>query len=131
MGHGLTIVQASIDGAYPGTGVYTMLLSARGVSYGVHGKKDLADLVRLLGWLKVPPKKAALVQLVNLAHFNGMLAYSEEDTITVKHSRAGLELTLPIRAPMSGRPDGTVIARFRQTGTGQVKLIRGSGNKAP
>jgi hypothetical protein len=69
---GTTVVMASIDGAYPGTGVYRAVVDEKGVSFGVHGDRSLADLVRTRGWLVHPPDEEPFTRLVNDAQFDGV-----------------------------------------------------------
>ena len=47
------MARAFAEGAYPGTGVYTVLLHG-GRSYGARGERNLADLVRMDMELKTP-----------------------------------------------------------------------------
>jgi hypothetical protein len=68
---GLTVVRAAIRGAYPGTGVVSVLMDARGITYGTNGEKSLGDLARVRGWLVAPPEAQAFLRLVNDAQFNG------------------------------------------------------------
>jgi hypothetical protein len=72
-GEGLYIVRAIVPGSYPGTGVRSVVVDADGVSYGLHGTSDLAELARARGWLAAPPEDVrGLLRLLDAAYFEGM-----------------------------------------------------------
>src|SRR5437899_2721486 len=69
---GTTVVMVSIEGAYPGTGVFRVVLD-EGVSYGARGDKPLGALAKKQGWLARLPDKEPLLRVVNDAQFDGLL----------------------------------------------------------
>jgi hypothetical protein len=92
---GLGVVVASLEHAYPGSGVLRVLLDARGVTYGVHGEKDLAELVRERGWIDTPPEDlGAWARLVNVAQFEGVAILLDEPAPNVVRVDEGLAITL-------------------------------------
>ena len=95
------MVTAAIPDAYPGTGVACVVLDGS-VSYGQHGERNLAELVRKKGWLKKAPPTADLVRLVNDAEFDGLLQVDDTTPPAVILSPAGLELKLVRRSFPSG-----------------------------
>src|SRR5262245_30143225 len=69
---GLTVITACYPKAHPGTGMKRVLMDENGTTYGAHGEKDLAALVRDKGWLLQPPDPQEFLRLVNLAQFEGI-----------------------------------------------------------
>lgn len=91
----LGVVVANLEHAYPGSGVLRVLLDARGVTYGVHGENDLADLVRERGWIDTPPEDlGAWARLVNVAQFEGVAILMDEPAPKVVRVADGLTITL-------------------------------------
>lgn len=87
-----TIVRAMIAGASPGTGVRAALVTGDGTMVGPQDPAGFAELVRHNGWLSNPPLTSDLVQLANVALFDGILAV--DDSVPPK---------------VSGRPDALVL----------------------
>ena len=69
---GLKVIVACNPKAHPGSGMKRVLMDDQGVTYGVHGEKELAELCRQKGWLANPPDPAAFLRLVNLACYDGI-----------------------------------------------------------
>ncbi|MDO8462367.1 MAG: hypothetical protein Q7S98_05875 [Deltaproteobacteria bacterium] len=69
---GLKVVVACNPKAHPGTGMKKVLMDEEGTTYGVHGEKELADLIRQNGWVQTPPDAKDFLKLVNLACFEGI-----------------------------------------------------------
>ncbi|MBS2028637.1 MAG: hypothetical protein JST54_12095 [Deltaproteobacteria bacterium] len=57
-----------------------MLLDADGTTYGIHGDKDFAELVRKRGWLSKPPETSALLRLIVAAMFDGRMLVLDAPT---------------------------------------------------
>lgn len=91
---GLWYVTAAVEHAYPGSGIARVLIDEQGVTYGRHGEKDLADLVRARGWLvKDTPDAMTLRKLVDLALFEGVVMTVDEKPTTLAKKDGGLVLT--------------------------------------
>lgn len=84
---GTTILMAAVEDAYPGSGVWRAVFYD-GQSWGTHGQKPLAELVRARGWLAAPPPE--LIAIVDAALFEGMGGFSEA---AVEQAGGGLRLT--------------------------------------
>ncbi|MBI3540749.1 MAG: hypothetical protein HY073_01180, partial [Deltaproteobacteria bacterium] len=69
---GLKVIVACNPKAHPGTGMKKVLMDEAGTTYGTHGEKDLADLIRQKGWLSNPPEPTSFLKLLNLAYFDGI-----------------------------------------------------------
>ena len=111
---GTRIVRARIDGAYPGTGVATILVTADGDSWGKRGERDVADLMRRLGWLKTAPAAKTFMAVLNQAEYDGMLLWNAE-TVRIELQRSDPSLHVaferraafgPQRSPMKMRLKG-------------------------
>lgn len=88
----LWVVTAAIEHAYPGSGVARVLVDKDGVTYGVRGDKDLADLIRARGWLASPPDAISLRKLVDFAHMDGVGMMLDDPPVLTK-TKDGLLLT--------------------------------------
>ena len=90
---GTRVLRALIPGAYPGTGVRSLLVHA-GKLYGRYGDADLAQLARDRGWFAAgkAPGAADLARLFNFANYNGMLSLDGEPRLTVSDGQLTLEL---------------------------------------
>jgi len=86
---GLSVITACNPKAHPGTGMKRVLMDEDGTTYGVHGEKDLAALVRLKGWIVQPPDPKDFLRLVNLAQFEGIALLQNPDP---KFQKAAKEL---------------------------------------
>lgn len=125
---GTTVVQAVVPGAYPGTGVATVIVD-RGRSYGAHGEADLAELVRRRGWLTHPPAYADYRLLVDDALFDGLAGFDD----TLPHSLAQKDGALELRVTRRMMPSNSlewVVVRVGPRGKAVVeRTFAGSGVK--
>ena len=117
----LTFVRAFAKGAYPGTGVFGVLMDADGVTYGKRGRKDFADLVRARGWLEKAPEAATLVQLANMALWDNLLAVDESEPPVISKKDGGLTLRFMRRTFPSGAHE-TVVVRVEKTGAAKSEI---------
>ena len=116
---GLTVITAAVPGAYPGSGVLRVLIDDHEVTYGVHGEKDFADLVRARHWIeKDPPDADTLRRLVDFAFFEGVAIWMDSppplytrthDTLTITAYRtwhpSGGKTRVQVRVPASGKAE--------------------------
>jgi hypothetical protein len=112
---GTTVVMASIEGAYPGSGVYRAVVDEHGVSFGVHGERSLADLVRSRGWLVHPPDEEPFTRLVNDAQFDGVAQIDASQPHRLRILGGELVLDFVRRAFPSGASEPTRV-RFGTSG---------------
>ena len=93
---GLTVIMAAIENAYPGSGVLRVLIDDAGTTYGVHGEKDFADLVRARKWLGDAPLPSAdtLERLVDYCNFEGVAMWMDRPGPKVDRKKDALVLTL-------------------------------------
>lgn len=117
----LSIVRAMAKGAYPGTGVYAVLLDADGTTYGKRGAKDLADLVRARGWLEKPPEADVLVRLANAALYDNLLAVDDSEPPVIAKRDGALTLRF-MRRNHPSRARDTVVVRIEARGPASSKL---------
>jgi hypothetical protein len=92
----LIIVTAAIPGAYPGSGVARVLIDDKGVTYGIHGEKDFADLARERHWLSdgAIPDAATLLKLVDNAFFEGVALWLDKPAPKYQRAHGALIITL-------------------------------------
>ena len=85
------VVRAVAKGAYPGAGVLAVVLDEKtGTTYGRHGGRNLAVLVRARGFLEKPPAAADLLKLVDVAYFEQLAMVDESKRpVTVAKSPSG------------------------------------------
>lgn len=76
---GISVITACNPKAHPGTGMKRVLMDEDGTTYGLHGEKDLAALVRLKGWTVQAPDAKDFLRLVNLAQFEGIALLQNPD----------------------------------------------------
>jgi len=76
---GLSVITACNPKAHPGTGMKRVLMDEDGMTYGLHGEKDLAALVQLKGWAQAFPDAKDFLRLVNLAQFEGIALLQNPD----------------------------------------------------
>jgi hypothetical protein len=126
---GTTVVMAAIPDAYPGTGVRRVVLD-NGTSYGVHGEKDLAELVRARGWLAKPPAFDAYCGLVDAALFEGLSAYDEASPHRLEQKGGALELQFVRRLHPSNTLE-TVTVRVAAAGNATVATAASKPASAP
>lgn len=110
-----TVVTAVVRDAYPGSGVFRVVLDAKGHSYGAHGERNLAELARARGWLARPPSVEALVKLVSAAQFEGLLMLDDASAPKLERRDGGLALELVRRRMPSGARE-QVEVRFPKQG---------------
>lgn len=120
---GLQVVTVAIPDAYPGTGVRTLVVDAKGRAYGKHAAHDLADLARSAGWLDAPPSADALVKVLSLTDFEGMLAVLPGSP-TVQKTAEGLELRFVRQEPFDPDARTPVTARIPRKGALAVEAER-------
>jgi hypothetical protein len=93
---GVTILRARFPHAYPGDGVASVVLFD-GVTWGIHGQRTFADLVRKRGWRAKPPRPGDLLRIVDAACFEGM---GSLHSVVVKHGKRlrieALRVTMPV-----------------------------------
>lgn len=87
---GLKVIVVCNPKAHPGTGMKKVLMDEGGFTYGAHGEKDLADLMRQNDWLQTPPDPKSFLKLVNLACFEGIGKLADTEFQFLK-SPSGLE----------------------------------------
>jgi hypothetical protein len=87
------VVAAAVKDGAPGSPVARVLIDKNGVTYGVHGEKDFADLVRSRGWLQSAPDADALMKLYDIAAFEGVSILIEKPPPTVAVAKGELTLT--------------------------------------
>src|SRR5581483_232075 len=114
-------VRAFARGAYPGTGVFAVLLDADGTTYGRHGSQDFADLVRARGWLAKAPEAATLVRLANAALWENLLQVDESEPPVISKKDGGLTLRFQRRTFPSGAREN-VIVRIGPTGKATAEM---------
>ncbi len=68
---GISAITAANPKAHPGTGIRRVLMDDEGNTYGIHGEKDLGELIRLKG-LKDDADPKQFLRLINLAYFEGI-----------------------------------------------------------
>jgi hypothetical protein len=92
----LVEVTAALEGAYPGSGVARVLIDDQGVTYGIHGDKDFADLCRARGWLGTAalPDARTLLKLVDTTNFEGVAMWLDKPAPKAERSHGNLVLTL-------------------------------------
>ncbi|MBN8222925.1 MAG: hypothetical protein J0L53_18570 [Spirochaetes bacterium] len=69
------LVRAYSPGAYPGTGVMSVIVARNAVSYGIHGERDFADFVRAQGWLKAEPDVEDYMRVLDYAQFEAVVMH--------------------------------------------------------
>lgn len=95
---GVTILRAQFPHASPGDGVASVVLFD-GATWGVHGQRTFADLVRHRGWLAKPPKNEDLRRIADAACFEGIGAFINVEVSTGARLRiAGRRVTPPVGA---------------------------------
>ncbi len=110
---GLSVITACNPKAHPGTGMKRVLMDEEGITYGIHGEKNLAALVSLKGWTGTAPDPQAFLRLVNLAEFEGIALLQNPQP---QFSKAGKELQF--RFFRTEHPSGKrmeVVLRFSET----------------
>ncbi len=106
---GLKVIVACNPKAHPGTGMKRVLMDEDGTTYGVHGEKALADLMRQKGWIEAPPDPTLFLRLVNLACFEGIGKLADTEFQFVKKP-SGLEFHFVKIEHPSGKRMRMVIA---------------------
>jgi hypothetical protein len=114
-----------VAGGYPGTGVRRVVVD-KGVSYGVHGDKDLAELVRARGWLSKPPAFDPYLRLVDAALFEGLSQADDHESHDVHVDAGVLELMFWRRTFPSNALE-KVTVRIGRTGNALIQ----TGGPAP
>jgi hypothetical protein len=84
---GLKVIVAYNPKAHPGTGMKKVLMDDDGITYGIHGEKEFAELVRAQGWCDAPPEPTAFLKLVNLAYYDGIGKFSDTEFKLEKTSK--------------------------------------------
>jgi hypothetical protein len=110
---GLKAITACNPKAHPGTGMKRVLIGDDGTTYGIHGEKDFAELVRLKGWLQRTPDPREFLRLVNMAYFEGIALLQNPDP---KFQKAGDDLAF--RFFRTEHPSGKrteVVMRFPES----------------
>ena len=93
---GVTILRVRFPHAYPGSGVASVVLF-EGVTWGKHGQRTFADLVRKRGWLANPPKQEELLRILDAACFGGMAGLHSVVVKTGKRLRIeAMRVTTPV-----------------------------------
>lgn len=124
---GLTVITTSVVGAYPGTGVCRILKDKEGVTYGIHGKQGLAELIRKLGWRdvkKIP--NDMMVRLVHYAQFDGLLALETDLSPQVSRKDNELVVTMYSRRIPSKEIEKVVVTIQK---TGEAVITRSPTKK--
>lgn len=122
---GTTIVRARAEGAYPGSGILAVLVDDKdGTTYGRHGAKDLADLVRARGFLEKPPAAADLVRLADVAFFEAVVMHDDRARKpTAEKTETGLVLKF-VRAFMPSGACELVTVTFPAKGNATVSAAK-------
>ncbi len=119
---GLTVITAAIEHAYPGSGVMRVLIDDNGVTYGVHGEKDFAELVRARKWLGdgALPEAAILQRLVDVAFFEGVAIWMDAPAPKVERGHESLTITLYRTWHPSG---GKTRVRVTVSASGKAQVV--------
>jgi hypothetical protein len=110
---GLTAITACNPKAHPGTGMKRVLMDADGTTYGIHGERDLAALVRLKGWTQETPDPKEFLRLVNLAQFEGIALLQNPDPKWEKTARGAVFRFFRTEHPSGRRVD--IVMRFSES----------------
>lgn len=116
-----TIVFAHVMPALRGgEGRESIVVGDDGHVYGVHGGRDVASLVRALGWVERPPRSEDLVDLVNAALLDEALDGNARPTI--ERTEAGaLRLTVFYLPNVPSTRYGRMVIDFPRRGTVRVR----------
>jgi hypothetical protein len=104
-----TVVIASTEGAYPGTGVSSVVLDGSGATFGAHGERPLGALADARGWFARLPDEAELLRLVNDAQFDGLMMIDTDQPHTARVVGDAIELRFVRRAFPSLALDAVVV----------------------